>query len=106
MKNIETIVRLGFTPANLLKRSTWGKVTRVMNWFVSKNLVVATTGEVKYGLSHGLPVTDAEIKRLVREYLNSPINEHTEELHSIASSLGVKVTNSKVLTEFCNYASN
>ena len=70
-KNITTLIRLGFTPSSLLKRSTWNKVQRVMNWLVEKNLVIATMGEVKYSLPNGTPITDKDVDKLTKAYMDS-----------------------------------
>lgn len=101
-KNIAMLIRLGFTPSSLLKRSTWNKVQRVMNWLVEKNLVITTIGEVKYSLPNGTPVTDRVVEKLTKAYMGSPIWEHMNELKAIATENGIKINNGKVITKFCN----
>ena len=101
-KNIAMLIRLGFTPSSLLKRSTWNKVQRVMNWLVEKNLVITTIGEVKYNLPNGTPITDKVVEKLTKAYMSSPIWEHMNELKAIATENGIKINNGKVITKFCN----
>lgn len=99
-QDIETLIRLGFTPSSLLKRSTWSKVTRIMDWFVDQHLVLPVVGEVKYRLFGDKKVTDSAIAELAATYMASPLSSHLRELRVVAASNGLRVNDGRTIVKF------
>lgn len=95
-QEIESLIGFGFTPSDALKRSTWNKVTRVMDYLVSKGIIARKSGSVKYQKNDGSAVTQQDIECMAKMYLTSPLHEHVDELRMVARQHGIAVNNGKI----------
>lgn len=101
-KSIEILIGFGFAPSDALKRSTWNKVTRVMDFLVNKGIIARAKGSIKYRKQDGSQVTPTDITSMARIYLQSPIMEHMDEFKKLSKTHGVPMNSGRMISLITN----
>lgn len=101
------IIKAGFTPSHFFKRSSWTKITNVMEYLVNQGLLIKTANaEVKYAILSGEPLTDDDVKHLAEVYMQSPFISHLEVLRNMSAELNLPLNSKRLLSVFMDTTIN
>lgn len=101
-KEVMRMIMMGcYAPSSSFKRSVWVRIERVMEFLANKGEIKRVNGEVKYETPDGR-LHDTDLRRWTDMYVNSPLNEHIDELIALAREMHLPVNSGEVLKAFMN----
>lgn len=102
LQEVKNLIRMGFESPSYFKRSTWRKVERIMQYLLIKGCIKENNGDVKYKTLYGVKPMESDVQKWAELYMKSPFEEHLSEISKLASSMGLPITDGRVLREFLN----
>ena len=102
LQEVKQLIRIGFENPTFFKRSTWCKVTRVMDYLCNKGFIEKNNGSVKYKTFYGGTPLEEDITRWANSYMKSPFVGHLETLKSISKDMHLPLNDGRVLERFMN----
>ena len=98
-EELENTIRMGLiVPASYLKRSSWNKIERVMEYLVKKGYVVRKDGDIKYAKKYH----DISVETMATAYMRSPFMEHLAEYKRLGEELHLPLNSGTLLKAFNN----
>jgi len=100
-EELQNTIRMGLiVPASYLKRGSWNKIERVMEYLVKKGYVVRKDGDIKYAKKYH----DISVETMATAYLRSPFMEHLDEYKKLGEELHLPLNSGTLLRAFNNIA--
>lgn len=102
LQEVKQLIRIGFENPAYFKRSTWCKVTRVMDYLCNKGFIKRNDGSVKYKTFYGAIPIESDVQKWAEIYMRSPFVDHLETLKSISKDMHLPLNDGRVLERFMN----
>lgn len=101
ISEVKTLIRIGFEKPSYFKRSVWVKVERIMTFLQHRGEVYGNNGECKFIPRNG-NYTEHDLERWANMWLDSPFEDHLDELHRLSAETGLPLNDKRLLNKYYN----